>query len=308
MQSHTPTQNQTSQDPTARREGENLVKLSARTNVRAVIRYIVDLFKVKNYDTVHISGLNFAISNVILVTEVVKTQVLGLHQVNNIDCVEMDSRDQSSGEVQVIRRTPKFEVILSRAEPKSKTFGYQRPLSQEEVKTILSVQGMDSSEGAERGRGGRGRGRGRGRGGRGRGGRGRGGRGRGGRGGYERSGSRSGSFDESRGGRGRGGRGGYERGGRGRGGDRGGRGGYEGGRGGYEGGRGGYEGGRGGYERGGRGGYERGSRGGYERGSRGGYERGSRGGDRGGRGNFQNSSETTPQQVNVRTGTVGLKK
>ena len=120
-----------------KKENENLVKISARTNVKGVIRYIVELFKTKNFDFVQISGLNQAISHVVLVAEVVKTQVLGLHQVNTIDCLILNSTENTGGKEEYIRRTPKLEIILSKNEPKVKTSGYQKPYSESEIKNIL---------------------------------------------------------------------------------------------------------------------------------------------------------------------------
>jgi DNA-binding protein len=129
----TPTPNT---ENTQNRQTENLVKISTKTNVRGVIRYIVELFNVKNHDSVTISGLNQAISNVVLVAEVVKTQILGLHQVNTIDCIIMNSNDQSDD---TQRRTPKLEIVLCKNEPQVKTSGYQKPYSESEIKTILCI-------------------------------------------------------------------------------------------------------------------------------------------------------------------------
>ena len=136
MQTSTQTPNSNPEN-TQNRQNENLVKISTKTNVRAVIRYIVDLFNTKNHDIVTISGLNQAISNVVLVAEVVKTQILGLHQVNTIVCIVMNSEEEGNDDIQ--RRTPKLEIILSRSEPKVKTSGYQKPYSESEIKTILCI-------------------------------------------------------------------------------------------------------------------------------------------------------------------------
>ena len=132
MNSTQPNSNRT-QQPQQTRETENIVRLSSRTNVRGVIKYIVDLFNEKKHEFVTISGLNQAISNVVLVAEVVKTQILGLHQTNTIDCVVM----AGDGDQERERRTPKLEIILSKIEPTTKTSGYQKPYSESEVKAIL---------------------------------------------------------------------------------------------------------------------------------------------------------------------------
>ena len=131
--------NSTQQPPRERnqqnRENENIVRLSTRSNVRGVIKYIVDLFNSNKHDFVQISGLNQAISNVVLVAEVIKTQIAGLHQTNTIDCVVMNTDRQGNEGVE--RRTPKLEIVLSKTEPTNKTNGYQRPYTQSEVQAIL---------------------------------------------------------------------------------------------------------------------------------------------------------------------------
>jgi DNA-binding protein len=126
-----PPRNQNQQN----RENENIVRLSSRSNVRGVIKYIVDLFNSNRHDFVTISGLNQAISNVVLVAEVIKTQIPGLHQTNTIDCVVMTTDRQGNEGVE--RRTPKLEIVLARTEPTNKTNGYQRPYTQQEVQAIL---------------------------------------------------------------------------------------------------------------------------------------------------------------------------
>jgi len=134
---------QTSENTSRPKDPENIVRISTRTNVKGVIRYIVELFQTKKFNDVTISGLNQAIAQVVLVSEVVKSKIQELHQVNTIDCLIVNATD-NSGKQEVIRRTPKLEIFLSKTEPKSKPYGYQKPYTEEEFKNISSVEGINT--------------------------------------------------------------------------------------------------------------------------------------------------------------------
>ena len=251
----------------------NQIKIGASTRVRNVISYAQNLFKEKQFKEVTISAIGGAIGSLVNAVEVLKADIPGLHQVNKISTVSYQTVDPNQDSKIIQERLyPKLEVVLSIEEPKSKSEGYQKPISEEERKALnnFSSQRREQREQEPR-EDRRGRGRGRGRGFEGR------GRGRG----FEGRGRGRGS-DERRGGRGFEGRGrGFEGRGRGRG--------YEGrGRGSDErrGGR-GFEGrgrGRGFESRGGRGFESRGGRGFESRGGRGFESRGGRGFEGRGRG------------------------
>jgi hypothetical protein len=293
--------------PETRREHtgpENEIRVSFKTDVLRAVERAAAAFK--NHEVVKFSAINTGISKLILIVEITKIKIEGLHQLNHLETLSKERVD-NEGKQRTSYLTA-FKVELWNTKPNNVPAGYiyQAPYTKEHIEAVKSVNSEPREEGDQRG--GR-RGRGRGRGGF------RGSRG-GFRGGRKTSTDSQGQGEMGSRGRGRGrGRGGF-RGGRGsrggfegqRGGfegQRGGRGGFEGRRGGYEGSRGGYEGSRGGFE-GRRGGYE-GSRGGFE-GSRGGFEggRGSRGGRGRGRGGFQQQQQqATPQAVPVeRTNTI----
>lgn len=116
-------------------DSRNIVKkISLDTDVRKAIDHIEGLFKDKGYHTICICGLSLAISKVILISEIVKTHVAGLHQITNIDCLVTKKGD---GEV---KRTPKLDIILTRNEPDFKGMGYQKPLTFSEIRAIFSVK------------------------------------------------------------------------------------------------------------------------------------------------------------------------
>ena len=63
----------------------NEIKISELTDVHETIDFIIELFTQKNYETIIISGLNKAIKKVVLITEIIKSKIPGLHQINEIN-------------------------------------------------------------------------------------------------------------------------------------------------------------------------------------------------------------------------------
>ena len=233
----------TAQDRPNTNAPENEIRVSNRTDVVRGVDRVEEAFK--KFDNVTLSGINGGISNVLLITEIVKLKIKDLHQYNLIETITREMKEENKEEEQTDDH-PKYltrfkvELYKKKLDTPPKGSFYEAPYTEEQITKIKEVKPPEG-----RPQSGRPRGRGRGRGGpRGRGGRGDGrprtgrgdGRGRGGRGGGGGGGGRGG-----RGGpRGRGGRGrGEGRGGRGRGEGRGGRGEGRGGRGGRGEGRGG---------------------------------------------------------------------
>ena len=171
---------------------ENEIRVSGQTNVIRGVERVEEAFK--KFDNVILSGINTGISKVLLITEIVKLKVLGLHQYNLIETIKTEKREEDNEEKSDDnpKYSTRFKVELHKNKLSSPPKGsfYEAPYTEDEVKKISSVKPPErkgrpmtsrGGRGFHRGRGGRGDGRGRGRGGdRGRGGRGRGeGRGRG---------------------------------------------------------------------------------------------------------------------------------
>ena len=224
---------------------ENEIRVSSRTNVINGVERVEEAFK--KFDNVTLSGINDGISNVLLITEIIKLKITNLHQYNLIETitreVHEENKEKESDEHPKYLTRFKVELYKNKLPTPPKGAFYEAPYTEEQITKIKEVKPPERPQRPQTG--GRGRGRGRGRGGprgEGRGGRGRG-RGEGrpnttaGRGGRGGRGAPRGGRGEGRGGRGapRGGRG-EGRGGRGEG--RGGRGAPRGGRGEGRGGRG----------------------------------------------------------------------
>ncbi|XP_074380377.1 uncharacterized protein LOC141721359 isoform X1 [Apium graveolens] len=238
---------------------ENEIRITTQGRMRNYITYATTLLQEKGSDEIALKAMGRAISKTVMIAELIKRRIAGLHQntaIGSTDITDMwEPLEEGLLPLETTRHVSVITVTLSKKELDTSSPGYQQPIPVDQVKPLNEHEFEGEGSPRARGRGGRGAGRGRGR-----------GRGRnsngvaeyngdGGRGGY-------GGYDG-----GRGGYGGYD-------GGRGGYGGYDGGRGGY----GGYDGGRGGY-----GGYDggRGGYGGYD-GGRGGYGGRARGRGRGG--------------------------
>lgn len=125
---------------------QKTIKISLDTNVKSVISYIIEYFQNDNNDTIYLTGLNLAISKVILIAEIVKIKIRNLHQINNMDCLITDNSNKVNKENDEgdLKRIPKFEIILTKKEPLVKGFGYQNPLTDEEIR-ILSERLLNNS-------------------------------------------------------------------------------------------------------------------------------------------------------------------
>jgi len=252
---------------------ENEIRVSFKTDVLRAVERAAAAFN--TFEVVKFSAINSGISKLILIVEITKIKLEGLHQVNHLETLVKERIDESNEKRQGYLTA--FKIELSKTKPSTIPTGYmyQAPYTTEHVEAVRSVKTEDREpEEGRRGGFGRGRGRGFGRG-RGRGGRGRGGRGRG-RGGLEGE-ARTGLEGENRGEVRTENRGEVRTENRGE----------------FRGSERGFRGGRGGFRGGFRGSENRGEFRGSERGSRGG-----RGGPRGfGRGGLNNQTErpqTTP--------------
>jgi len=112
---------------------ENLVKISLKTDVRNIIKYAVYLLKKRGLDYIVLSGLNQAITRVVLVAEIVKIKIPGLHQINSISNMSFPDKEY-------LTVLPKMEITLSKIEISKDHYGYQAPYSLEHIKLVKSFK------------------------------------------------------------------------------------------------------------------------------------------------------------------------
>jgi len=122
------------------------IKISLNTNVKNTISSIIEYLQEENNHTVFLTGLNFAISKVVLIAEIVKIKIRNLHQINTMDSLIANNSYNyyKEGDEGDIKRIPKFEIVLTKIEPFEKGSGYQKPLTEEEIK-ILSERYLEKT-------------------------------------------------------------------------------------------------------------------------------------------------------------------
>ena len=193
---------------------ENELRITYKTSIPFGVKRIEEILT--KFDHITLSGMNSVISKVLLLTEITKLKIHGLHQYNLLETITMELKEENkeNDPDQKAKYLTRFKVELYKEKPSTAPKGfYEAPYTEEEIKKISEVKPPETrGEGEERGRGRgfRGGGRGERRGDRGRG-RPRGDRpsttrGQRSRPRVERGGERGG--ERGRGGRGRGGRGG----------------------------------------------------------------------------------------------------
>ena len=119
----------------------NEIKISENTDVHETIDFIMNLFTIKNYETIIISGLNNAIKKVVLIAEIIKIKIPGLHQLNEINCLnkinnhEINNNNNNEIENNIIndeKMIPRLSIKLTFIEPskeEKENLGYQKPLN-----------------------------------------------------------------------------------------------------------------------------------------------------------------------------------
>ena len=128
----------------------NEIKISELTDVHETIDFIIELFTQKNYETIIISGLNKAIKKVVLITEIIKSKIPGLHQINEINSLYKQSNNGiNNDEINNENAMPRMSVKLTFIEPSQEEkndLGYQRPLNVFETNLINKYRNNINNE------------------------------------------------------------------------------------------------------------------------------------------------------------------
>ena len=120
---------------------DNEIKISENTDVHETIDFVMNLFTNKNYETIIISGLNKAIKKVVLIVEIIKIKIPGLHQINEINCLnklnynDINNNNINDNENNILNNEkiiPRLSIKLTFKEPskeEKENLGYQKPLN-----------------------------------------------------------------------------------------------------------------------------------------------------------------------------------
>ncbi|KAK1558750.1 hypothetical protein Q3G72_006159 [Acer saccharum] len=214
---------------------ENELRITAQGRLRNYISYAISLLQDKGADEIILKATGRAINKTVMIAELLKRRVVGLHQNNSTGSIDItdvwEPLEEGLLPLETTRHVSVITIILSKKELDSSSLGYQPPIPADQVKPLVEYDGetlpgmqvrgrRDQGQGRSggnnngvdynnghwdggRGYGGRGRGQGRGRGSRGRG-RGYGGRNMQQESGYYNGYGGSGSFPAQGRGRGRG--------------------------------------------------------------------------------------------------------
>ena len=138
---------------------ENELRVSPRTNVIEATQRIEKAFE--TFDHVVLSGINAGISKVLLIAEIAKLKIAGLHQYNLLETMTTEIKEETSDNtVEHQKFKTRFKVELYKTKPSTAPKGfYQAPYSEEELKKLKEFKSEEKEEGPRRG-GFRGRGRG----------------------------------------------------------------------------------------------------------------------------------------------------
>jgi len=142
---------------------ENDIRVSFKTDIFRAVERVEKAFE--TFETVKFSALNSGITKLIVIIEITKVKLEGLHQINIVETLSTTSTQE--GETRN-RYMTAFRVELSKSKPSSIPAGYfyQAPYTKDHVEAIKSVKtssddNNDRPSFRGRGRGGfRGRGRG----------------------------------------------------------------------------------------------------------------------------------------------------
>ena len=108
----------------------------------------MNLFTNKNYETIIISGLNKDIKKVVLIFEIIKIKIPGLHQINEmnwlnkLDYNDLNDNNFNDNENNILNNDkiiPRLSIKLTFKKPskeEKENLGYQKPLNILEVNLI----------------------------------------------------------------------------------------------------------------------------------------------------------------------------
>jgi DNA-binding protein len=68
---------------------KNEIKVSGKSRLGPQLKYLNDLFTVENFKEVTIKGTGVAISKVMNLAEIAKRRIVGLHQLNSIQNIDI---------------------------------------------------------------------------------------------------------------------------------------------------------------------------------------------------------------------------
>ena len=121
------------------KSAENEIRISTRRRPNSYIIYAAVLFLEKQFDTVVLKGIGETIPQMLMVADVLRRRIKGIHQVNTISSINVqdiyEPLEEGLDTVIVTRTLSMLEVKLT-TKPSAedlKAAGYQKPIPDEDV-------------------------------------------------------------------------------------------------------------------------------------------------------------------------------
>ncbi|KAM0873311.1 hypothetical protein ACQ4PT_038119 [Festuca glaucescens] len=148
--------------------GANEIRITAQGRTRNYITYALALLQDEATEEIVIKAMGRAINKTVAIVELLKRRIVGLHQNNSIESIDItdtwEPLEEGLNILETTRHVSLITITLSKKELDTSSPGYQPPIPADQVRppTDLDQDAEDLPSGRGRGRGRRGRGRGRG--------------------------------------------------------------------------------------------------------------------------------------------------
>ncbi|KAK3119842.1 hypothetical protein QOZ80_9AG0676150 [Eleusine coracana subsp. coracana] len=145
---------------------QNEIRITTQGRMRNYISYGMSLLEESGHDEISIKAMGRAINKTVMVVELIKRRVSGLHQNTSTESVDITDTWEPLEEgllpLETTRHVSMITITLSKKPLDTSSPGYQPPIPAEEVKPAFDYDHEESyPPGRGRGRGGGRRGRGR---------------------------------------------------------------------------------------------------------------------------------------------------
>ncbi|KAH9605741.1 hypothetical protein KSS87_003497, partial [Heliosperma pusillum] len=145
---------------------ENEIRITAQGRMRNYITYASNLLQEKGSDEVVLKAMGRAINKTVMIAELIKRRIIGLHQDTSIGSTDITDTWEPLEEgllpLETTRHVSMITITLSKKQLNTSSTGYQPPIPEDQVRPLIDFE--DEGEGSPntrgRGRGARGRGRG----------------------------------------------------------------------------------------------------------------------------------------------------
>ncbi|TVU26704.1 hypothetical protein EJB05_29260, partial [Eragrostis curvula] len=146
---------------------QNEIRITTQGRMRNYISYGMSLLEENGHDDISIKAMGRAINKTVMVVELIKRRVAGLHQNTSTESVDITDTWEPLEEgllpLETTRHVSMITITLSKEQLDISSPGYQPPIPAEEVKPAFDYDHEESyptGRGSGRGGGRRGRGRG----------------------------------------------------------------------------------------------------------------------------------------------------